>query len=355
MTADQTADRVLVDAIRDLPTGLRAQPLGPADVEELTALMRAVDIAGCGHTSTNADEVRDGLAAPDCGWGHGAAGVWRDDELVGALVTYDGLPSGRGWMMELYPRPGDPRGHGIAGALVDAGLREGRARFDLRFADPDQPMQQAKAGAYANDGVLRAEIEERGFREVRRYWRMTADHWSMDSLAEGGAGGRLAAAAQADAAGLGAQGYLLRPFRDDEDDWHAVHEVLCTAFLDHFDFTPVDEPTWRDMMAGQTEDQSQWLVVEHDGRPVAYALGSNRYAAEDCGYVASIGVLREHRGRGVARALLRARMAEDARRGHVSTILHVDATNPTGATALYESVGFVADSEFVGFYRPLYG
>jgi hypothetical protein len=36
-------------------------------------------------------------------------------------------------------------------------------------------------------------------------------------------------------------------------------------------------------------------------------------------------------------------------------MLHVDATNPTGATALFESVGMTVDSEFVGFHRPLYG
>ena len=70
--------------------------------------------------------------------------------------------------------------------------------------------------------------------------------------------------------------------------------------------------------------------------------------------MASIGVVREHRGHGVARALLRARMADDVARGFISTILHVDATNPTGATGLYESVGMVADSEFVGFHRPLF-
>ena len=36
------------------------------------------------------------------------------------------------------------------------------------------------------------------------------------------------------------------------------------------------------------------------------------------------------------------------------TILHVDATSPTGATALYESVGMVADSETVVFHRALF-
>ena len=352
---DRISGRVLADAVRDLPGGLTVRPTEPFDVEAVTGLMRAVDIAGCGHTSTNIEEVRDTLAYPDCNWAHGAAIVWRGDEAVGALFTFDGLESGRGWMVDVYSRPGDPRAHGINGALIDAGLREGRARFDLRFPDPDEPMQEAKSGAYVNDLGLRADLEERGFAEVRRYWRMKVDHWSVESLAEGGSGEQEAQEARASAGRLAEQGYTMRPFRDVDEDWRGVHEAHSTAFVDHFDFTPIDLETWRGFVTGQTDDITQWLVVEHEGRIVAYAQGSDKYASEDCGYVASIGVLREHRGRGLARALLRARMADDAARGRISTILHVDATNPTGATALYESVGMVADSEFVGFHRPLYG
>lgn len=352
--AELAAGRVLAEAIRDLPGGLEACPSGPEDLEAITALIRAVDIAGCGHTSANLEEVQDTLAAPDCGWAHGSATVWRADDLVGVIIVFDGLASGRGWMIDMFSRPGDPFSHGINGALIDAGLREGRARFDLVFPDPDAPMQNAKAGVYANDGLLRADLEERGFAEVRRFWRMKVDHWSVDALGLDD-GPQVGAQARADAADLASRGYTVRPFRDTDEELRALHEAHSTAFLDHFDFTPVDLETWQGFVSGQTDDRSQWLVVEHEGQIVGYAQGSNRYAAEDCGYVASIGVLRDHRGRGLARALLRARMADDVARGLISTILHVDATNTTGATALYESVGMVVDSEYVGFHRPLYG
>ena len=350
-----SADRVIAQAIRNLPGGLESRPAGPDDVGAITGLMRAVDIAGCGHTSTNIEEIHDVLDAPDCGWARGCATVWRGRDLVGALFVFDGLAARRGWMVDVYSKPGDPRAHGINGALIDAGIREGRARFDLLFPDPDEPMQDAKSGGYANDGALRAELEERGFVEVRRFWQMKVDHWSMDTLADGGMSSGLADQVRADTAALAGAGYLLRQFRNVAAEWIAVHEAHSASFLDHFDFTPIDFETWRAHHTGQTEDPTQWLVVEHEGRIVGYALGSNRYASEDCGYVASLGVLPEHRGRGLARALLRARLADDAARGYVSTILHVDATNPTGATALYESVGMTADSELVGFHRPLYG
>lgn len=110
---------------------------------------------------------------------------------------------------------------------------------------------------------------------------------------------------------------------------------------------------WDAFVSGGTEDPTQWLIAEHEGRAVGYARGSNRYASEGCGYVASLGVVREARGQGVARALLTARFADDSARGRIATVLHVDAENPTGATRLYESVGMGVDSESVWFFRPL--
>ena len=342
--------RVLAREVGDLPEGHAARATGPQDVEALTALIRAVDIAGCGHTSTNIEEVSDELADPDCGWDYGSATVWRGADLVGAAFVFDGLASGRGWMLHVHARPEDPRARVILGSLIDATLREGRYRWDALYMDPDEPLPTAKSGCYINDGALRAELERRGFAEVRRFWRMKVDHWSVEGLSGPGANGSLSAPSSS---GL-RTGYVIRPFRDVESEWRGVHAVSSTAFLDHFDFTPLEFDPWRERQAGQTTDPTQWIVAEHDGAIIGYAMGSNRYASDDCGYVASIGVLPDHRGQGVARALLRARMADDVARGFISTILHVDATNPTGATALYESVGMVVDSEFVDFHRALF-
>lgn len=342
--------RVLAREVTDLPEGHVARPTGPEDVPALTALVRSVDIAGCGHSSTNIEEVSDELAEPECGWEYGSATVWRGADLVGAAMAFDGLASGRGWMLDVYARPEDPRARVILGSLIDACLREGRYRWDALYMDPEVPLPTAKSGGYANDGALRAELERRGFAEVRRFWRMKVDHWSVE--------GRSGPGADESPSGPGSrglpEGYVIRPFRDEEDEWRGLHVASSTAFLDHFDFTPLEFEPWRQQHRGETADPTQWIVAEHAGTIIGYAMGSNRFASEDCGYVASIGVLREHRGRGVARALLRARMADDVTRGFISTILHVDATSPTGATALYESVGMVADSEFVSFHRALF-
>ena len=46
----------------------------------------------------------------------------------------------------------------------------------------------AKADCYVNDGATRDEVERRGFAEVRRFWRMKVDHWSVEGLSAAGAG-----------------------------------------------------------------------------------------------------------------------------------------------------------------------
>jgi len=53
-------------------------------------------------------------------------------------------------------------------------------------------------------------------------------------------------------------------------------------------------------------------------------------------------VLPTARGRGLARLLLRQAFAEDARRGQMGTLLHVDTNNVTPALDLYLSVGMRA-------------
>ncbi len=205
----------------------------------------------------------------------------------------------------------------------------------------DLPAPVAKSGCHANDTLTRADLEARGFVEVRRFWRMRIEH---DSRAPVGT---------QPTAVVVPDGYTIRPFDGSDDDLRALHRTFSAAFLDHFDFTPIAFDRWLEHNRGATDDTTQWLIAEHADVMVGFARGSNRYASEGSGYVASIGVVRGHRGRGLARALLRARIADDRDRGRQSTLLHVDATNPTGATRVYESVGMTTDSETVWFHRPL--
>jgi len=138
-----------------------------------------------------------------------------------------------------------------------------------------------------------------------------------------------------------------------QTDWPAIHDVITTAFMDHYDFHPEPFEVFRENFVDETTDFGQWRLAFDGDRCVGLCLGSRRYAAHRLGYVASLAVLREYRGRGIARFLLYDAFARDASLGWTGTSLHCDATNPTGATALYESVGMVRDQRYTAWRARL--
>ena len=203
--------------------------------------MRAVDIAGCGHSSTNIEEVSDELADPDCGWEYGSATVWRGADLVGAVFVFDGLASGRGWMLDVYARPGDPRARGDPGRAhrrrpARGPLPVGRAVHGPRRAAADREGRLLRQRRRAARRARAA-----GLPEVRRYWRMKVDHWSVEGLSSPPR--RTPRPDPAVAGGLPG-GIVIRPVpRIDESDWRGMHAASSAAFLDHFDFTPLEFDT----------------------------------------------------------------------------------------------------------------
>ena len=82
-----------------------------------------------------------------------------------------------------------------------------------------------------------------------------------------------------------------------------------------------------------------WMVMDGDEIAGANICVGNHEGDTQVGYVASIGVRRPWRGRGLAKTMLGVCFEEFARREKTATTLHVDAASRTGATHLYESVG----------------
>jgi ribosomal protein S18 acetylase RimI-like enzyme len=121
-----------------------------------------------------------------------------------------------------------------------------------------------------------------------------------------------------------------------ESGARSLYQVLDRAFADHFGAEPTPYDEWLAQALRYCPDRTLWWLARVDGAPAAGLCGCPRASA---GYIASVGTLREFRGRGVARALILAAFAEFHRRGHRCIALNVDATNPTGAVGLYESLG----------------
>jgi ribosomal protein S18 acetylase RimI-like enzyme len=83
-------------------------------------------------------------------------------------------------------------------------------------------------------------------------------------------------------------------------------------------------------------DPSLVFLAQANGTTVGYIVS---FLLEMCGYVGSLGVLKQWRRHGIGTALLRRAFAELAGRGSREVRLGVDTQNVHGAVAVYEGVG----------------
>jgi mycothiol synthase len=137
---------------------------------------------------------------------------------------------------------------------------------------------------------------------------------------------------------------VVRRGTPDEASRRAAYEVHSESFDGQFGFVRRSYEEWFKARESQsTFDWSQLTVLELDGQAVAYRECTDQFVSdENCGYIGRLGVLKEARGRGLAKYLLRDAFCRDAAVGRSGTILHVDTNNPTPALGLYLSVGMRA-------------
>jgi ribosomal protein S18 acetylase RimI-like enzyme len=133
-------------------------------------------------------------------------------------------------------------------------------------------------------------------------------------------------------------GVEIRPFRDPEDR-RAVHAVLEDAFAyGRDDFRRSSFEEWAPRALGGQGYESALVWVAAEGGRIVGANICGWKAFGDWGWIATLGVLPSHRGRGIGDALLRTAFAEFRRRGERRVALSVAAENAS-ATQLYERAG----------------
>jgi ribosomal protein S18 acetylase RimI-like enzyme len=204
---------------------------------------------------------------------------------------------------------------------------------------------QLDSGAFSDDARQQRFLADAGYRNVRTWWQMSRPVQPDEARPD---------AFPAPKPGVQVRRIALSPDGlPDEADLHAVHDVLESSFADHFNSR---SETFDEFLSRLRESPGHrwdhWWVAELTDsgapEPVGAVIASviappmvETGAPQPGGsYLDYIGVLSSARGRGVAKSLLRAVVADAAQRGRDRVGLEVDADSPTRADQLYSSMGW---------------
>jgi mycothiol synthase len=299
-----------------LPEGFRVRAVTPADAEAVNELIVAADEAVRGSSDSTASDLVE--------W-------WRMFELEeNSWLVQDGAaaafavmrPHGEIGDFEGFVHPAH-KGRGLGTWLLERG--EDRAR--------ECSLRRFQTWCLAPDADARRLFEGRGYREVRRFYRMLIE---LDS---------------APREPKWPDGFSVETFKP--EDARAFHAALDDAFVDEWNFVPEPFERWaeRRIESSPTFDPTLWFIVR-DGDEIAAVLRGDP-EVEGSGWVGALGVRKPWRNRGLGLALLQHAFGVFYSRGQPRIALGVDAENPTGATRLYERAGMHVAWEAVCFERKL--
>jgi mycothiol synthase len=294
-----------------LADGYEIRPPTFDDVEAVTEMLVATDIADTGVSESDADLIRDQWSSPGF---EPSEDAWVVTDPNGTVVAYanvspDGEAKFKSWGVVHH----DHRERGLGAALLET--MEARASQRLRGI-PAAVLHTAINDEEAAAATL---VRSRGFEHVRTFRQLQIDlDGSPRDPSEPPAGTRIRA---------------IEP----ERDIRRIHAIFVEAFSGEWGYRPIPFEEW---IATEVEtpsyDPSLWLLAT-DGDEAVGALSGLVWG--DRGWVGELGVRAPWRGRGIASALLRRAFATFASRGLPRVMLNVDSENSTGAVRLYEGVG----------------
>ena len=310
----------------ELREGYSVRAPGPDDVSAIAETLAAGDTYFNGSPDTDENDIKEDWGYEDFdpstdSW----MVVGREGRVAGYAAVFKKNP---GETLEAYGgvHP-EERGRGVGSTLVR--LIEERAASYMSEMDVDEIVLQHHVIGVDKAGL--ALFTAMDYRVIRHMWRMAID-----------LGGDLHEFPCPD-------GIKVRTFKKGEEQ--AVHALEEEGFQDHWQFSPQSYDVWlRRTLESDAFDPELWLLASDGDRLVGHSL-SHLHLGE--GYVDSLSVLRDWRGKGLAAHLLSRSFELFKQRGLSTATLHVDALNPTGATRLYERVGMHVDRVYDLYARKV--
>ncbi len=313
-----------------LPAGFTLRNAAWSDLEAVADLIRAVcEADGDPDDAVPASEIK-------AEWETNLnleSDVWVVTDPAGKIVGYEEFfsrPNHTSLQGDGYVHP-QFKGIGIGTALLRA--LEARSSLEVSQTEPDLRVYIRNFMTIGDDEG-RALHENEGYQPIRFNWSMRIKLETPPPAPKFPAG------------------VEIRPFIEAEH-LYPVYEAIEEAFADHWGHIKPSFDVWKkNRLAPERYFPDLWYVAWDGAEIAGVSICRQR---ETMGWVWSLGVRRAWRKKGLGMALLLHSFGEFYRRGERIVGLGVDASNPTGATRLYERAGMTIATEYVCYekeFRP---
>lgn len=300
----------------------------PDDAQAIVDMINAGDIAATGLAQTDLTSLHDQWNAPYFVVDRDAwVAATSDGRLAGYLeCIYEPGEEDVGVFFYVHPDFADTN---LAATLLAMGEQHAPV---LAATAPEERPYEILTAFYANEAGPRRLVEANGYTVVRFFYRMDIRFDAPPPPVPL------------------VDGVVFRDYTPQRDDV-AFYEALEDSFKDHWRHRYVSYDEWRAAKIDvESYDPTLWMVAEADGEIVGGAVGMLLAGVP---WIRMLGVRREWRKRGIARAILTMTFQKFYRLGYGQVGLGVDASSSTGATRLYESAGMYITDERVVYTKPL--
>jgi mycothiol synthase len=312
------------------------RPITAEDGAQWARLVLAIEESYGTEEYLGPDDLVADLRDPDVDPERGTIAAFHQD----SMIAYAGLrasPSVTGrHEMQLYGgvHPGH-RGRGLGTRLLAWAEQAARPLHEARYGNRPLALS-THCPAGQNDAV--ALFAAAGYQQVRWFHFMSRDLTGAGPDGPPPAGARIVEYAAE-------LSEVARRIRDE-------------AFRDHWGSTATTTESWQHFVGYEALRPAFSAVAYLDGLPAGVLIAHEYDAFTEAtgrreSYIATVGVTKAARGRGIASALIRRSLAAARSDGCTAATLHVDAESQTGALTLYERLGFTTQSISVTLVKDL--